>query len=107
MAAFETNKFDRQEQGGCGSAGSPGGCGHCSKAMDQANHDQPLKLGQVLLVFFLPLVCAVALVIGTVSYLPTLAEHPGYLALSALGVACLTLVLVKIFTGRAKTPKQG
>lgn len=106
MAAFETNELDRPKQQGCPSVGSHGGCGHCSEAMDQENQDQPLKLGQVILVFFLPLACAVALVITAVNYLPTLAEHPGYLALSALGIACLALVLVKIFTHRAKATKQ-
>ena len=102
MAAFETNKLDRPKSQGCPSVGPHGGCGHCSGAMDQANQDQPLKLGQVILVFFLPLACAVALVITAVSCFSTLAEHPGYLALSALGIACLALVLVKIFTRRSK-----
>ena len=105
MAVLNTDELDRSEQeGGCP---SHGGCGHCSGAMDQANHDEPLKLGQVLLVFFLPLICAAVLVIAAVSYLSTLAEHPGYLALSALGVACLAIVLARIFTRRAKTPKRG
>ena len=69
--------------------------------------DEPLPLGQVLLVFFLPLFCAAALVIAAVNYLPKLAEHPGLLVLSALGVACLAVVLGKIFTGRAQPPKGG
>ena len=108
MAAFEPNKLDRPEQQKrCPSIGSHGGCGHCSGAMDEANHEEPLKLGQVLLVFFLPLICAVTLVIGAVSYFPRLAEHPGYLALSALAVASSAIFLARIFTRRSKTPKRG
>ena len=108
MAAFEPNKLDRPEQQKrCPSIGSHGGCGHCSEAMDQANHDGPLKLGQVLLVFFLPLICAAALVIGAVSYFSKLAEHPGYLALLALVVACLAIVLARIITRRTEAPKGG
>ena len=107
MAAFERNNLDGPEPAGCPSIGSHGGCGHCSQAMDQANDDEPLKLGQVLLVFFLPLACAATLVIAAISWFSTLAEHPGYLALSALGIACLALVSVKIISSRSKTPKRG
>ena len=34
-------------------------------------------------------------------------EHPGYLALSALGVACSAILLARIFTRRTKAPKRG
>ena len=108
MAAFEPNKLDRPaQQKGCPSIGSHGGCGHCSGAMDETNHEEPLKLGQVLLVFFLPLICAAALVIAAASYFSRLAEHPGYLALLALVIACLAIVLARIITRRTKAPKQG
>ena len=111
MAVLETDELDRTDQGVCPSATVQGSCGHCAKAMEQLNQgsasDEPLPLGQVLLVFFLPLLCAASLVITAVRCLPKLAEHPGYLALSALGVACSAMVLAGIFTRRVKTPKRG
>ncbi len=111
MAVLETDELDRPDQGVCPSATVQGSCGHCAKAMEQLNQgsasDQPLPLGQVLLVFFLPLICAASLVITAVHCLPKLAEHPGYLALSALGVACSAMVLAGIFTRGAKAPKRG
>ncbi len=111
MAVLNTDELDRSDQGVCPSATVQGSCGHCAKAMEQLNQgsasDKPLPLGQVLLVFFLPLICAAALVITAVRSVPKLAEHPGYLALSALGVACSAILLARIFTRRVKTPKRG
>jgi len=123
MAVLATDNLDGPDQGTCPSkesfsdaplcrlAAVQGSCGHCAKAMEQLNQgpdsNQPLPLGQVLLVFFLPLACAAAMVITAVSFLPKLAEHPGYLALSALGVACSAMLLAGIFTRRVKTPKRG
>ncbi len=123
MAVFATDKLNGPDQRACpakesfsGASLCPstavqGSCGHCAKAMEQLNQgptaNQPLPLGQVLLVFFLPLVCAAAMVITAIRFLPKLAEHPGYLVLSALGVACLAVVLAKIFTHGAKAPKRG
>ena len=123
MAVLPTDKLDGPDQGACPSeesfsntplcpsATQQGSCQHCAEVMEQLNHSptsyQPLPLGQVLLGFFLPLICAAALVITAVRSLPKLAEHPGYLALSALGVACLALALGRIFTRGAKTPKRG
>ena len=111
MEVLETDELDRPDQVVCPSATVQGSCGHCAKAMEQLNQgsesDEPLPLGQVLLVFFLPLLCAAVLVIAAVSCISKLAEHPGYLALSALGVACLAVVLAKIFTRRPMAPKRG
>jgi len=123
MVVLETDKLDGPDQGscpsedsfsnapGCPSATQHGSCRHCAEVMEQLNHRpvsyQPLPLGQVLLVFFLPLICAASLVITAVRSLPKLAEHPGYLALSALGVACSAILLARIFTRRVKTPKRG
>ena len=118
MAVLVSNKLDGPDQGSCASkkplsqthacasAGAQGSCGCCGKASEHAS-EEPLPLGQVLLVFFLPLVCAITLVISAIRFLPSLAAHPGYLALSALGVACLAVILAKIVTRGAKFPKQG
>ena len=57
-------------------------------------------IGEVLLVFLLPLVCAAAVVIWVVHCWSGLAEHPGYLALTALGAVCGALILVKLLTRR-------
>ena len=123
MAVLETDKLNGPDQGSCPSGESfsnapicpsatqQGSCRHCAEVMEQLNQDhtsyQPLPLGQLLLVFFLPLICAAALVITAIRCLPKLAEHPGYLALSALGVACSAMLLAGIFTRRVKTPKRG
>ncbi len=123
MAVLATDNLDGPDQGTCPSkesfsdappcrvAAVQGSCGHCAKAMEQLNQgpdaNKPLPLGQVLLVFFLPLACAAAMVITAVRFLPKLAEHPGYLVLSALGVACSAILLARIFTRRVKTPKRG
>ena len=58
-------------------------------------------IGEVLLVFFLPLVCAAGVVIWAVHSWSGLAEHPGYLALTALAAVCGALILAKVLTRRA------
>ena len=76
-----------------------GGCGHCREVVRQLScghgpsHAVPIK--EVLLVFLLPLVCAAAVVILVVHCWPTLAGHPGYLALAALVVACGALAMAR------------
>ena len=123
MAVLSTDSFGGRDQGACpseeSSSGAPrchsasvqGACGHCASAMEQMNQGagakEPLRLGQVVLVFFLPLACAVAMVITAIRFLPKLAEHPGYLALSALAVASSAIFLARIFTRRSETPKRG
>ena len=123
MTVLATDNFDGPDQEACPAKESfsdaprchsstvQGSCGHCASAMERLNQgpdsNKPLPLGQVLLVFFLPLACAAAMVITAVRFLPKLAEHPGYLALSALAVACSAIVLARIFTRRSKTPKRG
>ena len=123
MAVVPIDKLDNPDEGGrvgevsfakeahCASAGGGSSCQHCAKAMEQLNGNrdsyQPLPLGRVLLVFFLPLICAASLVIISIRCLPKLAEHPGYLALSALGVVCAVLLFAGIFTRPRKTPERG
>ena len=68
------------------------GCGQGSS--------ESLPIGQVLLVFFLPLVCAAGVVIWVVKSWSGLAEHPGYLALTGLAAVCVVLTLVKLLTRR-------
>ncbi len=63
---------------------------------------EPLNLGQVLLVFFVPLAAAAAVVIWSLRYLPGLAGRPGVLALVALTVAVLSIVLAKVLTRRPR-----
>ena len=66
----------------------------------RAGHEKadavPIK--EVLLVFFLPLLCAAALVIWAVRSWPALARRPGYLALAALAVVVGALVVARIVT---------
>ena len=56
---------------------------------------------EALLVFLLPLVCAAGMVIWAVRFWSGLAEHPGYLALAALGAVCVALALAKVVTGKS------
>ena len=71
-----------------------------------ASGGERVRIGQILLVFFLPLACAVALVIGALRYLPGLAEHPGYLVLSALGVGALAVVVARVLTRGSRVPGE-
>lgn len=89
----------------CLGGGAKEGCGHCGTA-DVESGGERVRIGQVLLVFFLPLVCAVALVIVALRYLPGLAEHPGYLVLSALGVGTIAIVVGRIVTRGSKVPSE-
>ena len=77
------------------------GCRQISKQLScQEGPSEPAPIGQVLLVFFLPLACAAAVVIWAVHSWSSLAEHPGYLALAALVATCVALILAKAMTRR-------
>ena len=84
------------------SASAEGSCCNCREVSKQLSQRQgprePVPIGQVLLVFFLPLGCAAALVIWAVRSSSFLAVHPGYLALAALAVAGGALGLAKLLT---------
>ena len=117
MAAVEIDKAAVPGPGGCKSgksssagslcwgAGSNGACEHCQTETVASGRER-VRIGQVMLVFFLPLVCAVALVIVAVRYLPGLAEHPGYLVLSALGAGALAVVLGSVLTRDSRGPSE-
>ena len=87
---------------GCSPASSEASCCRCRELNRQLSLRQgpcePIPIGQVLLVFFLPLGCAAALVIWAVRSSSFLAVHPGYLALAALAVAGGALGLAKLLT---------
>lgn len=95
---------------GCSPGLEKSGCCSCREICQQLSSpnasESPLALGQVLLVFFLPLACAAILVILAVRYLPGLAEHPGYLALAALAVAVGAIVLAKVFFRKSHRPSK-
>ena len=118
MAAVEMDKAEVSGPGACNpgkssseeplcwGGGSKGGCGHCQGG-DVTSGGKRVGIGQVLLVFFLPLACAVTLVIAALRYLPRLAEHPGYLVLSALGVGTLAIVVGRIVTRGSRGQSEG
>ena len=89
----------------CGPASGEGSCCRCRELSRQLRlrHGprDAVPIGQVLLVFFLPLGCAAALVIWAVHSLSFLAVHPGYLALAALAVAAAALGLANLLTRRS------
>ena len=87
------------ERAGCGSCRDV-----CHKLSDSHDAQEPLAIGQVLGVFFLPLACAAGLVIGAIRTLPFLAGHPGYLALAALAVAAGAIALAGVVVHKARRP---
>ena len=105
MAAKVSNNDELGRQGQQDSCGaSEGGCCQCQQVIKEMSCGQgsseKVSIGEVLLVFFLPLVCAAGVVIWAVQAWPGLAEHPGYLALTALAVVCVALTLAKVMTSR-------
>ena len=94
-------KTDRPQQPkACGTG--QGGCCQCQQVIKDLScgqqADQTVPIKEVLLVFFLPLVCAAAAVIWAVHSWPALAGHPGYLALAALAVAVGALAVARVIT---------
>jgi len=91
------------QQNGCST--NKGGCCQCQQVIKEMSCGQGSSktagIGEVLLVFFLPLACAAGVVIWAVHSWSGLAEHPGYLALTALAVVCGALTLAKVLTRRA------
>ena len=94
-------KPDRPQQPkACGTG--QGGCCQCQQVIKDLScghgSNQTVSIKEVLLVFFLPLVCAAAAVTWAVRSWPALAEHPGYLALTALAVAVGALAVARVIT---------
>ncbi len=114
MAANSINHLQTPMSGlesGCDSGREESSCWGCreisKKIGPRQGSSESVPIGQVLLVFFLPLVCAAAVVIWAVHSWPVMAEHPGYLALTALGVVCGALILAKVLTrGKIRQAKN-
>ncbi|NIA07050.1 MAG: hypothetical protein GWP14_05355 [Actinobacteria bacterium] len=78
------------------------GCRQISKQLSgPRGPSEPAPIGQVLLVFFLPLACAAAVVIWAVRSSAFLAGQPWLLVLTALGVACGAIALAKVLTKKS------
>lgn len=106
----KNNTVGQEVSGGasCHSGAEQAGCGSCRDICHKLSngHDaqEPLAIGQVLCVFFLPLACAAGLVIGVIRALPSLAGHPGYLALAALAVATGAIALAGVVVRKTRHP---
>ena len=102
MAAEATENQSELGKATCGAG--EGGCCQCQQVIRQLNCEQgaservPIK--EVLLVFFVPLICAAGVVIWAVRSWPGLAARPWYLALTALGTACGAIIIAKVLTGK-------
>ena len=95
----------------CGAGGSQVSCGNCGKRIEQLTNGPdrsgPLPIAKVLMVFFLPLAAAAAVVIWALRSFSALAEHPGYVALTALAVAVIVLILVRLASREKQHPQKG